>query len=243
MPATILDGKKISLEIQQELAKEAALFTQESQTIPTLAAILVGNDPASEIYIRNKENACRRTGLNSQIFKLPQETSKDELLTLIDRLNDDKRIHGILVQLPLPKALQKEEPAILDRIAPLKDVDAFHPENVGLLSQGRPRFLPCTPHGVLQILHHYNLETAGKHAVVIGRSDIVGKPMAMLLDQRSTHLGAKNANATVTLCHSRTKDLPEITRQADILIAAIGKANFVNEKMVKPEAIVIDVGI
>jgi methylenetetrahydrofolate dehydrogenase (NADP+)/methenyltetrahydrofolate cyclohydrolase len=177
----------------------------------------------------------------SQLHRLPAETSTAELLVLIQRLNEDPTVHGILVQLPLPKHIS--ELAVLDAVSPQKDVDCFHPENVGLMSQGRPRFLPCTPHGVMQILHRSGIPVAGKHAVVLGRSDIVGKPMAMLLAAKSSPLGPMAANATVTICHSRTAHLPQITKQADILVAAIGVAKYVTPEMVSPEAVVIDVGI
>jgi len=200
-----------------------------------VAAVLVGEDPASAVYVRNKQRACEQTGIDSTLHTLPAETTQQELLDLVHQLNNDPLIHGILVQLPLPD--QIDELAILDAVTPLKDVDAFHPENVGLIVQGRPRFLPCTPHGVQQMLIESGAEVAGKHAVVLGRSEIVGKPMALLLMQKG-----EAANATVTICHSRTQNLTEITRSADILIAAIGKPEFVTADMVKPGATVIDVG-
>jgi methylenetetrahydrofolate dehydrogenase (NADP+)/methenyltetrahydrofolate cyclohydrolase len=200
-----------------------------------LAAILVGDDPASAVYVRNKQKACEQSGLKSTLHRLAAETTQAELLDLIDQCNQDASVHGILVQLPLPK--QIDELAVLDSVLPLKDVDAFHPENVGLIVQGRPRFLPCTPHGVQVLLQSAGVETAGAHAVVLGRSEIVGKPMALLLMQRG-----KAADATVTVCHSRTKNLKDITRTADIVIAAIGKAHFITADMVRPGAVVIDVG-
>ncbi len=241
MTATILDGKAIAKEIRDELAAEVQAWTAESGVVPCLAAVLVGDDPASEVYVRSKQRACERAGLESRLHRLAADTSEQELLALVDRLNQDATVHGILVQLPLPGHLH--ETNILDAIDPIKDVDAFHPENVGRISQGRPRYLPCTPHGIQQLLHRSGIEVAGKRAVVIGRSDIVGKPLAMMLMNRDSTMGPASANATVTVCHSRTPDLAGIARQADILIAAIGKARFVTADMVKPGAAVIDVGI
>ncbi len=234
MSATIIDGKAIAKQLREETAKQVATFTEQTGVTPHLVVVLVGEDAASQVYVRNKEKACLTAGMKSTIHRLSAETSQTELLELIDQLNRDQQTHGILVQLPLPG--QIEEQAVLDAISPLKDVDAFHPENVGLLAQGRARFLPCTPAGCLQLIQHVCPETSGKHAVILGRSEIVGKPMGLLLIQRGV-------DATVTTCHSRTKNLAAITSQADILIAAIGKANFVTAEMVKPGAIVIDVGI
>jgi methylenetetrahydrofolate dehydrogenase (NADP+)/methenyltetrahydrofolate cyclohydrolase len=227
---------------------------------PHLVAILTGDDPASAVYVRNKQRACDKAGIRSTLHRLPAETSQDELLALIWQCNALRDVHGILVQLPLPP--QIDEKAVLDAVAPLKDVDAFHPENVGLIVQGRPRFLPCTPAGIQELLRHENIETSGRHAVILGRSEIVGKPMALLLMQKSGESRAESrepevasdpgslaldsrlsGDATVTVCHSRTKNIPEITRTADILIAAIGKPKFVTAEMVKPGAAVIDVGI
>lgn len=239
MTAIILDGKALAARLQNELMARVAEFKSQTGVTPCLAAVLVGENPASEVYVRNKRQACERVGIASQLHRLPASASQRELLDLVHRLNEaasTEAVHGILVQLPLPK--QIEEKCILDAVHPLKDVDAFHPENVGLLVQGRPRFLPCTPHGILQLLIHHGIETAGRHVVVLGRSEIVGKPIAMMLAQRGPH-----ADATVTICHSRTRNLPEITRQADILIAAIGQPRFVTAEMVKPGATVIDVGI
>jgi methylenetetrahydrofolate dehydrogenase (NADP+) / methenyltetrahydrofolate cyclohydrolase len=239
--AQILDGKAIADQIQTELAKAVAAFVDQRQAKPCLAAVLVGENPASEVYVRNKRRACERVGMESQLHRLPVETSEDDLLQLLARLNDDPAVHGILVQLPLPRAIR--ETRVLDAIDPLKDVDAFHPENVGLLSQGRPRYLPCTPHGIQQLLHRCGIAVQGKHAVIVGRSDIVGKPLALILMNRNATTGPTSANATVTVCHSLTPDLPAITRQADILVAAIGRARFVTAAMVKPGAVVVDVGI
>lgn len=241
MTAQILDGKAIALQIQTELAAEVAALREATGVAPTLATVLVGEDPGSQVYIRNKRRTCERIGMVSQHHGLGAETTQSELLKLIDSLNADPSLHGILVQLPLPR--QISEPAILDAIDPAKDVDAFHPENVGLLMQGRPRFLPCTPHGIQQLLYRCDLPVAGKHVVVVGRSEIVGKPMAMLLAQRDSAFGPEAANATVTICHSRTSDLPAIARQADVLIAAIGQPRFISAGMVKPGAAVIDVGM
>jgi len=239
--AKIMDGKAISQEVQAELADETSRFTQETGVTPCLAAVLVGADAASEVYVRNKQRACERVGLSSQLHKLPADTTQKTLLDLIAQLNNDPQVHGILVQLPLPAGLDSTQ--ILDNINPEKDVDAFHPENVGLISQGRPRFLPCTPHGIQQILDRCGIELSGKHVVIVGRSEIVGKPMAMLLVNRDSTRGPQAANATVTICHSRTTDLAAITRTADVLIAAIGKAKFITADMVKPGAAVVDVGI
>jgi len=239
--ARVLDGKAIADQIQSELAEEMASFIQDSGFTPCLAAVLVGEDAASQVYVRNKRRACQRVGIDSKLHQLPDDTSEEELLELIARLNKDHTIHGILVQLPLPDGISTVR--VLDAVHPLKDVDAFHPENVGRISQGRPRFLPCTPHGIQQLLSRSDIPVAGKHAVVVGRSDIVGKPLAMLLAQRDSTRGPEVANATVTICHSRTAELPTVTRSADILVAAIGRAGFITAEMVKPGAVVIDVGI
>jgi methylenetetrahydrofolate dehydrogenase (NADP+) / methenyltetrahydrofolate cyclohydrolase len=234
--ATILDGKALSEQIRAEIAEETAEFSAATGVTPCLAAVLAGENPASQVYVRNKQKACEKTGFASQLHRLPAATSTDELLALIGRLNDDTTVHGILVQLPLPK--QIDETRVLEAVNPLKDVDAFHPENVGRIVQGRPRFLPCTPHGIQQLLLRNNIPIAGANVVVVGRSDIVGKPMAVMLMQRGP-----GGDATVTVCHSRTRDLPAVTRSADILIVAIGRAKFLTADMVKPGATVIDVGI
>ncbi len=241
MAAQLLDGKALAKQIHAEIAEEVAEFKSQTGVTPCLAAILVGEDAASQVYVRSKERACERDGLTSRLHKLPADTSESELLQLIDQLNHDSQVHGILVQLPLPSTINTT--GVLDAVSPLKDVDAFHPENVGRIAQGRPRFLPCTPHGIQLILHRSNIETSGKHVVIVGRSDIVGKPLAMMLMQRNSALGASAANATVTVCHSRTANLAEVTRQADILVAAIGVAQFVTADMVRPGAAVVDVGI
>jgi methylenetetrahydrofolate dehydrogenase (NADP+)/methenyltetrahydrofolate cyclohydrolase len=231
--ATIIDGKRIAAEIRAELTAQAAEFSAQTGVTPCLAAVLVGDDPASAVYVRNKEKACADVGMKSQLFRLSASTTEAELLALIERLNADPGVHGILVQLPVPKQIDPDR--VLQAVSPAKDVDAFHPENVGLLVQGRPRFLPCTPHGVLKLLERSGVATAGAHVVVVGRSNIVGKPLAIML-------GQKGCDATVTLCHSRTRDLRAITRQADILVAAIGQPGFITAEMVKPGATVIDVG-
>ncbi|MDG1872745.1 MAG: bifunctional methylenetetrahydrofolate dehydrogenase/methenyltetrahydrofolate cyclohydrolase FolD [Mariniblastus sp.] len=241
MAAEILDGKGISKQIQAETKTKVAEFVSSHQTTPCLAAVLVGEDPASQVYVRNKERACKRVGINSQLHRIDASCSTTELLELVNQLNQDPSVNGILVQLPLPDQIDSRR--VLDAIDPAKDVDAFHPHNVGLISQGRPRFLPCTPHGIVQMLKRCGVTTTGKHVCVIGRSDIVGKPMAMMLAQKDSELGPEMANATVTLCHSRTANLTEITKQADILIAAIGRPKFVTADMIKPGATVVDVGI
>jgi len=241
LPATILDGKVLAAAIEAELAEEVADFVQNNAREPALAAVLVGDDPASTIYVKNKRSACERVGMESRLLKLPAETTEEELLQVVAELNNDDAVHGILVQLPLPPQIREQK--VLDAVHPLKDVDCFHPENVGRLVQGRPRYLPCTPHGCLQILHRSGISVAGKHAVVVGRSEIVGKPLATLLAQKESHLGPAACNATVTLCHSRTRDLAALCRQADLLFAAIGKPKFITGEMVRPGAVVIDVGI
>ncbi|WP_397568758.1 bifunctional methylenetetrahydrofolate dehydrogenase/methenyltetrahydrofolate cyclohydrolase FolD [Schlesneria sp. T3-172] len=236
MPAQLIDGKAIAAAIRERLTQDVAEFRQKTHITPKLAAILVGDDPASQVYVRNKENACAKVGIDSDVFRLPATTTQAELLALVARLNEDSTVHGILVQLPLPD--QIHETTVLDAVSAAKDVDCFHPENVGRMAQGRPRFLPCTPHGVQVLLRESGTRLDGAHVVVLGRSEIVGKPVAMMLVQKG-----ETANATVTICHSRTKNLPELTRTADVLIAAIGKPEFVTADMVKPGAVVIDVGI
>lgn len=241
MSAKVLDGKKISKEIQAEIKERVAAFVATHHQSPTLAAVLVGEDPASQVYVRNKERACERAGINSRLFRMPAESTTEDVLELIQQLNDDAAVNGILVQLPLPSGVDTQ--VVLDAVHPVKDVDAFHPTNVGLISQGRPQFLPCTPHGIVQMLKRYGIQTSGKNIVIVGRSDIVGKPMALMLANRDIGLGPEMANATVTLCHSRTSDLKAMTLLADILIAAIGQPEFITGDMVKPGAVVVDVGI
>ena len=224
----IINGKEISASIRAEIKAE----TEKMTVKPGLAVILVGNDPASQVYVRNKNKACEEVGFYSEMYTLPEETQMDDLLGLIDQLNHSPQIHGILVQLPLPKHLDEEK--VILAISPEKDVDAFHPVNVGKIMIGNHSFLPCTPAGVMELLSRSGIEVSGKECVVIGRSNIVGKPQAMLL---------LHANGTVTVCHSRTKNLAEICARADILVSAIGKAKFVTPDMVKDGAVVIDVGI
>ncbi|GGJ10294.1 bifunctional methylenetetrahydrofolate dehydrogenase/methenyltetrahydrofolate cyclohydrolase FolD [Paenibacillus hunanensis] len=231
MAATIISGTQISQEIRQDIKQEVeAMKAQGFQ--PGLAVVLVGDDPASHVYVRNKEKACHDLGYYSEVHRLSADTSQEELLALVDKLNKQDNIHGILVQLPLPK--QIEEKAVIDAISPQKDVDGFHPINVGNLMIGDESLLPCTPAGVIEMIKRTGIEMSGKHAVVIGRSNIVGKPVSMLLQRE---------NATVTMCHSRTANMKELTQQADILVVAIGRANFVDASFIKPGAVVIDVGM
>lgn len=241
MTAQAIDGKLLSTQIQQEIADDVRDFVDNNGITPCLAAVLVGENPASEVYVRNKRKACERVGMEGQLHRLPADATEEQLLNLIAKLNKDDAVHGILVQLPLPKQIR--EAYVLDAVHPLKDVDCFHPENVGRLSQGRPRFLPCTPHGVQQILHRTGVPVAGKEVVIVGRSEIVGKPLAMLLMAKDSTCGPSAANATVTVAHSRTANLAEVTRRADVLVAAIGQAKFITADMIKPGAVVIDVGI
>ena len=232
MAAQILDGKTMSESLRKEITERVQALKKNRGIIPGLAVILVGNDPASEIYVRNKGNGCREVGMYSETVTLPADTVQEKLESEIDRLNADPKVHGILVQLPLPGHL--DEAAALARILPEKDVDGFHLLNAGKLMTGAKGVIPCTPRGAMYMIRQTGIDLNGKHAVVIGRSNIVGKPMALLLLQE---------NCTVTVCHSRTIGLAEFTRKADILVAAVGKAGFVTEDMVKPGAIVIDVGI
>lgn len=227
----ILDGKAVSAAVREEIAQEVEALKRRGVT-PGLAVIVVGDDPASRVYVNNKKKACLQLGMLSEEYALSADTTQEELLALVDTLNRREDIHGILCQLPLPKHL--DEQAVIYAISPDKDVDAFHPFNVGCLTVGSPRFLPCTPAGIMELLRRNGVDPAGKRAVVIGRSNIVGKPMALLLTA---------ANATVTLCHSRTYDLASLCREADILVAAVGKAGFVTADMVKPGAVVVDVGM
>lgn len=236
MTAIILDGKALAREMQADLAVEVAEFIENNGVVPCLAAVLVGDDPASEVYVRNKRQACERAGIEGQLHRLPADVSMDDLLDLIRRLNKDPGVHGILVQLPLPAGIDAAR--VLGAVSPLKDVDAFHPENVGRIVQGRPRFLPCTPSGVQQLLRRRGVDLTGRHVVIVGRSEIVGKPLANMLVQRGP-----GGDATVTVCHSRTHGLADFTRQADVLIVAIGRPRLVTAEMVKPGAVVVDVGI
>lgn len=227
----LIDGKTISMQIKDELKEQVAKLKEQGIEL-TLAVIQVGEDPASSVYVRNKKNACAYIGINSIAHELPEETTQEELLDLIDRLNNDNKVNGILVQLPLPKHI--DEDAIINAISPAKDVDGFHPQNVGALSIGKKGFVSCTPAGVIQLLKRSNIDIEGKECVVLGRSNIVGKPMAMLLLRE---------NGTVTVCHSKTKNLKEITKRADILIVALGKPKFITKEYIKEGAVVIDVGI
>lgn len=231
MTATIISGKQISEEIREGIALEVERLSKQNIR-PGLAVVLVGDDPASHVYVRNKEKACQDLGFYSEVHRLPAESSEDEVLALVDKLNAQASIHGILVQLPLPKHIR--EKAVIDAIAVEKDVDGFHPVNVGNLVIGDDSLLPCTPAGVIEMIKRTGIQIAGKHAVVIGRSNIVGKPVALLLQRE---------NATVTMCHSKTHNMAEIARQADILVVAIGRANMIDARYVKPGAIVIDVGM
>ncbi len=228
----LIDGKLVSESVRDEISQHVEKLGKETRIIPGLAAVLVGDNPASEIYVRNKRKACEKVGIYSEEHKLASKTTEEELLKLVEQLNNNPKIHGILVQLPLPDHIN--ESTILRAVSPLKDVDGFHPYNVGLLVEGNPRFVSCTPGGIMKMLDYYNIEIQGKQAVIVGRSNIVGKPVSMLLLHR---------HATVTICHSRTKPLSEVTRRADILVAAIGRANFITGDMIKQGAVVIDVGI
>ena len=234
--AEIISGKVVSEKLRLELKDSISKFILESGHTPGLAVVLVGDNPASQVYVRNKHKACLEVGINSYEINLPAETTEEKLLSVIDELNSDSRVDGLLVQLPLPKHIDEER--VINRIDPEKDVDAFSPSNVGRIMIGNYTFLPCTPAGVMELLKHYSIAIEGKNCVVIGRSNIVGKPLMALMIQK-----AKGANATVTCVHSGTVDLASYTRQADILIAAIGKSEFVKADMVKPGAVVIDVGI
>ncbi|MBB5021466.1 bifunctional methylenetetrahydrofolate dehydrogenase/methenyltetrahydrofolate cyclohydrolase FolD [Desulfurispira natronophila] len=236
---TLLDGKTLSKTIQSELAEEVKVLKDQGIQ-PGLAVILVGDDPASQVYVGSKRKTCEKLGILSKASILPASTSQDELMAIVDQYNSDPEIHGILCQLPLPAHLDEQQ--VIEAIAPSKDVDCFHPENVGRVLIGMPRFLPCTPHGIVQLIKRTGIETTGKHTVILGRSDIVGKPLAAMMLQKDSgeNMGC---NSTVTVCHSATKNLEELCREADILVAAIGKPEFVKGHMVKEGAVVIDVGI
>jgi methylenetetrahydrofolate dehydrogenase (NADP+)/methenyltetrahydrofolate cyclohydrolase len=229
--ARLLDGSAIAGAIRAEAAEEARRLTAAG-TRPGLAVVLVGDDPASAIYVRNKARACEEVGLQHETHRMPATSTTAEVLAVVEALNARPDVHGILVQTPLPR--QVETQRVLDAVSPDKDVDGFHPANVGLLSQKRPRFVPCTPAGIMEMLRRESIPVAGRRAVVVGRSDIVGKPMAMLL---------MHADATVTVCHSRTRDLAEVCREADVLVAAIGRAGLIRAEHVKPGAVVVDVGM
>ncbi len=234
MAAKLLEGKLFAAKIREEAGRRASELKEKTGVTPGLAVIIVGENPASQVYVRNKHKACTELGFHSESVELPEDTTREQLLAEIKRLNNAPEIHGILVQLPLPKTLQKYESEVLEAISPLKDVDGFHPVNVGRLVTGQKAMVPCTPNGCIKMLELAGIPIEGANAVVIGRSNIVGKPMLNLLLSR---------NATVTICHSRTKNLAEVTSKADILVAAVGKPGFVTADMVKPGATVIDVGI
>ena len=236
MTAKILDGKALAQTMQAEIAARVAEFTRSHGFKPGLAAVLVGDNPASQLYVKNKRKACEPVGMQSWLHELPASTTQEDLLRLVEQLNCDGQVSGILVQLPLPKTIA--ESAIIDAVAPLKDVDGFGPESLGLLTTGSPRFLPCTPLGVQQILVRNKIRIDGQHVVIVGRSNIVGKPLALMLMQK-----ADGANATVTVCHSKTRDIGALTTQADIIVTALGQAKFLKADMVRPGATVVDVGI
>lgn len=234
MAARILDGKSLAATMQSELAAEVAAFSGSTGVQPCLAAVLVGDNQASQLYVRNKQKACEKVGIASQLHELPGDISQAALMLLVQRLNADPVVHGILVQLPLPKHI--DEAAITDAVAATKDVDGFNATSLGLLTAGRPNFLACTPYGVVQILRRNNIPVSGKHVVIAGRSNIVGKPLALMLLLRG-------ADATVTVCHSKTRDIGAITRSADVVVMAIGQADFLKADMVRPGQVIIDVGM
>ncbi len=236
MAAEIFDGKALAEEIRRQTASEVADLTSRSGVVPGLSVILVGDDPASRVYVGSKQKASAAAGMNGTVVRLPAATTQAELLARIDQLNADPMVHGILVQMPLPRHI--DERAVIERVDPLKDVDGFHPVNFGLLAQGTPRFVPCTPLGIRELLLHAKIETRGAHVVVLGRSQLVGKPMALLLLQKGP-----GGDATVTVCHTATRDPAALARQADILVVAMGRAEVVTADWVKAGAVVIDVGI
>ena len=230
--ATLISGKEVSAKIRRKLSENVNAYREKYGTVPGLAVVIVGEDPASQVYVRNKHKACAEVGMYSEVIELSETTTEDELLSIVHKLNDRQDIHGILVQLPLPAHLSSD--TVIANIKPEKDVDAFHTVNVGKIMLGKYDFLPCTPAGVMALLADAGIDPAGKECVVVGRSNIVGKPMAMLL---------LHENATVTVCHSKTRDLPGVTRRADILVVAVGRANFIRGDMIKEGAVVIDVGM
>ena len=232
----ILSGKVVSDAVYTALERRITALSTNHSAVPGLAAVIVGDDPASQVYVRNKTRRFRKMNLHSETIRLPEDTSQEELLSTIRTLNNDPVFHGILVQLPLPNHIDTD--AVIHAITPEKDVDGFHPENLGRLTAGKPRFIPCTPKGIMRILEHFDIDPAGKHAVVLGRSNIVGRPMSILLSQKQSY-----SNATTTICHSGTSDLRTITTQADILIAALGVPKMIDDSYIKKDAVIIDVGI
>lgn len=230
--ATIIDGKLVSETLREQIKVDVAELINKHGIVPGLAVILVGDNPASQVYVRNKHKACLQVGITSYQIEMPYDTTEEELLKRIEELNEDENVHGILVQLPLPKHINEDR--VINAISPDKDVDAFHPVNVGRIMTGKYEFLPCTPSGIMSLLDYYKIDVSGKKCVVVGRSNIVGKPMALLLLER---------NGTVTVTHSKTQNLKDITKEADILVVAIGRPNYITSDMVKPGAVVIDVGI
>jgi methylenetetrahydrofolate dehydrogenase (NADP+)/methenyltetrahydrofolate cyclohydrolase len=234
MSAMILDGKKLAQTIQAELALEVSAFVAKHGYRPELAAVLVGQNHPGRAYVRNKRKACEAVGISSRLDELADDATEDDLLSLIARLNNAEHVHGILVQLPLPKGIREE--VIVDAVTPLKDVDGFGPLSLGYLTAGRPRFRACTPSGVMEMFKRYQIPVSGKHVVIVGRSNIVGKPLALMLSQ-------KGVDATVTVCHSKTQDIAKFTREADIVVMAIGQAEFLKADMIRPGAVVIDVGM
>jgi methylenetetrahydrofolate dehydrogenase (NADP+)/methenyltetrahydrofolate cyclohydrolase len=234
--AEILDGRALAQEIRRQIAAQVADLLAQTGTRPGLTVILVGHNPGSAVYVRNKESACRAAGINGAVLRFDEDAPQEHVLASIDELNSDPSVHGILVQLPLPR--QIDERAVIERVAPEKDVDGFHPSNLGLLARGAPRFVPCTPLGIRVLLSHAGIQTRGMHAVILGRSQIVGKPMAMLLLEKGD-----GGDATVTVCHTASRDVPALARQADLLIVAMGQPERVKRDWVKPGAVVIDVGM
>ena len=233
---SILSGKVVSDAVYAALENRITTLVDHHSTVPGLAAVIVGDDPASQVYVRNKTRTFLDMNLHSETIRLPEETSQKELVSTIRTLNNDSVFHGILVQLPLPKHIDTDE--VINAIAPEKDVDGFHPENLGRLTAGNPRFIPCTPKGIMRILEHYHIDPSGKHAVVLGRSNIVGRPMSILLSQKQEY-----SNATTTICHSGTSDLRSMTTQADILVAALGVPEMIDDSYIKKSVVIIDVGI
>lgn len=240
MTARRLDGKELGKVMRAEVAAKVAARTQQGKRPPGLVAVIVGDNPASHVYVRNKHKACQDAGLASWVHQLPADTTQSQLLDLVAQFNSDPQVHGILVQLPLPR--QIDEDAVIRAISPDKDVDCFHPENLGLLAAGHPRYYPCTPHGVVQLLLRNGIETVGKEVVIVGRSNIVGKPLALMLAQKRTDKNPAAGDATVTIAHTRTRNLAEVCRRAEILVAAAGSPRVITAEMASPGAVVIDVG-